>query len=621
MTTTKEPGSELPLQQQESVVIRFAGDSGDGMQITGNQYATTAAVVGNDLATMPDFPAEIRAPAGTRAGVSGFQLAFSSKDIFTPGDCPDVLIAMNPAALVANIKDLKPDGIVVLNTGNFEKRDLEKAKCETNPLTDGSLDGYRVIEVDMNQRVKEALSETELKPKDVQRCKNFYTLGLMYWLFSRPLEPTEIWLKEKFAKKMHLAEANIIAMRAGFNAGDIHELFQGRYEVPKCDVLTPGTYRSVMGNEALAIGLVAGCQAAGLELFLGSYPITPASTILETLAGLKNHGVKTFQAEDEIAAVCAAIGASYAGDLGMTSTSGPGIALKAEALGLAVSTELPLVVVNVQRGGPSTGLPTKTEQADLLQALFGRNGEAPIPVVSCSTPADAFDCAMEAVRIATEYMTPVFLMTDGFIANGAEPWRLPEVEDLPKFTKKFRTDPENYQPYSRDENGARPWVKPGTPGLEHRVGGIEKAHLTGNISYDPDNHEFMTHARQEKIMGIADSIPTPQIVGAQSGKLLILGWGSTYGSIADAVERTNEDEDKVGRMHLRHVWPLPHGLEEIFSRYESILIPEMNLGQLARLLRSEYPKHDFLSYSKVQGQPFKAYEIAEKIQELLENKS
>jgi len=621
MTTTKVPGSDLPLQQQESVVIRFAGDSGDGMQITGNQYAATAAVVGNDLATMPDFPAEIRAPAGTRPGVSGFQLAFSSKDIFTPGDRPDVLIAMNPAALAVNIKDLKSDGILVVNTGNFAQRDLDKAKCETNPLTDGTLDGYRVIEVDMNQRVKEALAESELKPKDVQRCKNFYTLGLMYWLFSRPLESTETWLKEKFAEKPLLAEANIIALHAGYNAGDIHELFQGRYEVPKCDVLTPGTYRSVMGNEALAIGLVAGAQAAGLEPFLGSYPITPASTILESLAGMKHHGVKTFQAEDEIAAVCAAIGASYAGGLGMTSTSGPGVALKSEALGLAVSVELPLIIVNVQRGGPSTGLPTKTEQADLFQAIFGRNGEAPIPVISCSTPADAFDCAMEAVRIATTYMTPVFLMTDGFIANGAEPWLLPKMEDLPEFKKEFRTDPENYQPYSRDENGARPWVRPGTPGLEHRVGGIEKAHLTGNICYDPENHEFMTHARQEKVMGIAKSIPTPEVKGAQSGELLVLGWGSTYGSIADAVERTNEKEEKVGRIHLRHIWPLPNGLDEIFSRYKHILIPEMNLGQLARLMRSEFHKHEFLSYSKVQGQPFRASEIAEKIQELLENQS
>jgi 2-oxoglutarate/2-oxoacid ferredoxin oxidoreductase subunit alpha len=619
MTTTKEPGSDLPLQQQESVVIRFAGDSGDGMQITGNQYATTAAVVGNDLATMPDFPAEIRAPAGTRAGVSGFQLAFSSKDIFTPGDRPDVLVAMNPAALVENIKDLKSDGIVVVNTGNFAARDLEKAKCETNPLTDGSLDGYRVIEVDMAQRIKEALAETDLKPKDVQRCKNFYTLGLMYWLFSRPMEPTELWLKEKFAKKPHLAEANIIALRAGFNAGDIQELFQARYEVPKCDVLHPGTYRSIIGNDAVAIGLVAGAKAAELDIFLGSYPITPASTILESLAAWKHFGVKTFQAEDEIAAVCSAIGAAYTGHLGITTTSGPGIALKGEALGLAVSVELPLVVVNVQRGGPSTGLPTKTEQADLMQALFGRNGEAPIPIVACATPADAFDCAMEAVRIATQYMTPVFLLTDGFIANGAEPWRLPDLDKLPKFPKEFRTEQENYQPFSRDEKGARPWVKPGTPGLEHRIGGLEKAHITGNISYDPENHEFMTHAREEKVMGIANSIPTPAIHGAQSGDLLIIGWGSTYGSIADATERTNEDGDKVGRMHLRHLWPLPNGLDEIFSRYKSILIPELNLGQLARLLRSEYAGHNFLSYSKVQGQPFRAYEITDKIKELLES--
>jgi 2-oxoglutarate ferredoxin oxidoreductase subunit alpha len=619
MTTTKEPGSDLPLQQQESVVIRFAGDSGDGMQITGNQYATTAAVVGNDLATMPDFPAEIRAPAGTRAGVSGFQLAFSSKDIFTPGDRPDVLVAMNPAALVANIKDLKQDGIVVVNTGSFAARDLEKAKCETNPLTDGTLDGYRVIEVDMAQRIKEALAETELKPKEVQRCKNFYTLGLMYWLFSRPMEPTELWLTQKFAKKPHLAEANIIALRAGFNAGDIQELFQARYEVPKCEVLEPGTYRSIIGNDAVAIGLVAGAKAAELDVFLGSYPITPASTILESLAGMKHFGVKTFQAEDEIAAVCSAIGAAYTGHLGITTTSGPGVALKGEALGLAVSVELPLVVVNVQRGGPSTGLPTKTEQADLLQALFGRNGEAPIPVVACATPADAFDCAMEAVRIATQYMTPVFLLTDGFIANGAEPWRLPDLEKLPKFPKEFRVEQENYQPFSRDEKGARPWVKPGTPGLEHRIGGLEKAHITGNVSYDPENHEFMTHAREEKVMGIADSIPTPEIHGAQSGDLLVLGWGSTYGSIADATERTNVDGEKIGRMHLRHIWPLPNGLDEIFSRYKSILIPEMNLGQLARLLRSEYAGHNFLSYSKVQGQPFRAYEITDKIKELLEN--
>ncbi len=619
MTSTKESGSELPLQQQDSVVIRFAGDSGDGMQITGDQYASTSASVGNDMATLPDFPAEIRAPAGTRPGVSGFQIAFSSKDIFTPGDYPDVLVAMNPAALVVNIKDLKPDGIVVVNTGNFGPSDLSKAKLDTNPLTDGTLEGYRVIEVDMNKRVAEALAGSELSPKEVQRCKNFYTLGLMYWLYSRPVAPTEAWLLKKFAKRPGLAEANVKAMRAGYNAGDIHELFQGRYEVPKCEVLPPGTYRSVMGNHALSIGLVAGAQMAGLRLFLGSYPITPASTILETLAGYKSFGVVTFQAEDEIAAVCSAIGASYTGMLGATSTSGPGLALKTEAMGLAVMTELPLVVVNIQRGGPSTGLPTKTEQADLLQAIFGRNGEAPIPVVACATPADSFDCAVEACRIAVQYMTPVILLSDGFIANGAEPWRLPAMEDLVPFPVKFHTEPEGFLPYSRDEKGARPWALPGTPGLEHRIGGLEKAHLTGNVSYDPQNHEFMIHARQEKIMNVRDSIPTPKVLGAERGDLLVLGWGSTYGAIADAVERANQSGERVARMHLRHVWPLPHGLDEIFSRYKAILVPEMNLGQMARLLRSEFPQHNFLSYTKVQGQCFRAKDIADRIANILEN--
>ncbi len=619
MTSTREPGAELPLQQQDSVVIRFAGDSGDGMQITGDQYASTSAALGNDLATLPDYPAEIRAPAGTRPGVSGFQIAFSSKDIYTPGDYPDVLVAMNPAALVVNIKDLKPTGIVVVNTGNFGPTDLAKAKLDSNPLTDGTLEGYRVIAIDMNKRVAEALEGTPLTSKEVQRCKNFYTLGLMYWLYSRPLEPTEQWLKEKFSKRPELADANIRAMRAGYNAGDIHELFQGRYEVPKCEVLPPGTYRSVMGNQAIALGMVAGAQLAGLKLFLGSYPITPASTILEALAGYKHFGVVTFQAEDEIAAVCSAIGASYAGMLGSTSTSGPGLALKTEALGLAVMTELPLVVVNIQRGGPSTGLPTKTEQADLLQSIFGRNGEAPIPVVACATPSDSFDCAIEACRIAVQYMTPVILLSDGFIANGAEPWRLPKMEELKPFPVKFHTETANFLPYSRDERGARPWAVPGTPGLEHRIGGLEKAHLTGNVSYDPQNHEFMIHARAEKVMNVRESIPTPKVHGAQKGDLLVLGWGSTYGSIADAVERSNQTTERVGRIHLRHVWPLPKGLDQVFSRYKAVLVPEMNLGQMARLLRSEFPQHNFLSYTKVQGQPFRAKEIADRITNILEN--
>lgn len=618
MNPTNTMGPELPLQQQDTVVIRFAGDSGDGMQITGNQYASTSAVVGNDLATLPDFPAEIRAPAGTLAGVSGFQIAFSSKDIHTPGDFPDVLVAMNPAALAVNLKDLKKGGILIVNTGNFGKNDLAKAKLDSNPLEDGSLEGYRVIALDMNKRVAEALEGMNLSPKEVQRCKNFYTLGIMYWLYSRPLEPTEQWLRKKFAKRPELAEANIRAMRAGFNAGDIHQLFQARYEVPKSEVLPAGTYRSVMGNHALAMGLVAGAELAGLKLFLGSYPITPASTILEALASYKHYGVIAFQAEDEISAVCSAIGASYAGYLGATSTSGPGLALKTEALGLAVSAELPLVVVDVQRGGPSTGLPTKTEQADLLQAIFGRNGEAPIPVIACASSADAFDCAVEACRIATQYMTPVILLSDGFIANGAEPWRLPKIEELPRFPVQFHTDPETYKPYARNERGARPWAIPGTPGLEHRIGGLEKAHITGNVCYDPENHEFMVQLRQEKVMNVRETIPTPEVTGAGEGELLICGWGSTYGAIADAVSRLNEDGERVGRLHLRHLWPLPNGLDEIFARYQKILVPEMNLGQCARLLRSEFPQHQFLSFTKVQGLPFRSLELVERVTSILE---
>lgn len=621
MTTSSQVGAELPLQMAETVVIRFAGDSGDGMQLTGSQFTTTSALLGNDLATLPDYPAEIRAPAGTRAGVSGFQLAFSSKDIHTPGDAPDVLVAMNPAALIVNYKELKAGGLIIANTGNFAKKDLAKAKLETNPLEDGTLDGYRVFEIDINKRVTEALSETGLSKKDVERCKNFYTLGLMYWLYSRATTATEEWLKTKFASKPELAEANIIALRAGFNAGDIHELFQTRYEVAKCEELAPGTYRNIMGNSALSLGLIAGSKLAGLELFLGSYPITPASTILETLAAHKHFGVVTAQMEDEIAAICSAIGASFAGKLGMTTTSGPGIALKGEAMGLAVMTELPLVIVNVQRGGPSTGLPTKTEQADLNQAIFGRNGEAPIPVVSCSTVADAFDCAIEACRIAVEYMTPVILMTDGFIANGSEPWHLPKVEDLPKFEVKFAEakDGEDFMPYSRDEKGARPWAKPGTPGLAHRIGGLEKAHLTGDVCYDPENHEFMVHARNDKVMAVRDSIPTPEVIGDTTGDLLVLGWGSTYGGITDAVERGRNKGQSVSQMHLRHLWPLPHGLAEIFAGFKRVLIPEINLGQLARLLRGEYPGVEFISYGRVRGLPLRAEEIEEQITNVLEN--
>ena len=617
MATPLETSAPERMQQFESVVIRFAGDSGDGMQITGNQFTQTTASFGNDLATFPDFPAEIRAPAGTRPGVSGFQIRFASTDIHTPGDAPDVLVAMNPAALAVNIADLKPGGIVIVNTGQFKDADLAKAKLATNPLSDHSLDGFRVIPIDINKRVIEALAGSTLSPKEVQRCKNFYTLGLMYWLYNRPIEATAQWVAEKFAKEPALVEANQKALRAGYNAGDIHEMFQGRYEVPRCTSMPPGTYRNIMGNQALSLGLIAGAVLAGLEVFLGSYPITPASGIMETLASFKHHGVVTMQAEDEIAAVCSAIGASFAGKLGMTSTSGPGMALKQEAIGLAISVELPLVMCDIERGGPSTGLPTKTEQADLLQAVFGRNSEAWLPVVACSTPSDAFDCAVEACRIAVQYMTPVILLSDGYIANGSEPWRLPEIEELVPFPARFRTETEGFLPYARDERNARPWAVPGTPGLEHRVGGLEKAHLSGNISYDPLNHEFMVNLRAQKVLGVRDSIPTPEVFGPERGELLVLGWGSTAGTIHGAVDKLQQDGAPVARTHLRHVWPLPHGLDAIFARYRRVLVPEMNLGQMARILRSEYPGVDFVPYSKVQGMPFRVDEIITKVQSLL----
>jgi 2-oxoglutarate ferredoxin oxidoreductase subunit alpha len=618
MTSSQTTGADLPLQAQESVVIRFAGDSGDGMQITGNQFTSTSAFAGNDLATLPDFPAEIRAPVGTRPGVSGFQVRFSSSDIHTPGDAPDVLVAMNPAALVVNIKDLKSGGTVVINTGNWGEIDLKKARLDVDPRGDGTLDGYRVIEIDINERVKTALADSGLTPKEVQRCKNFYTLGLMYWLYSRPLEPTINWLAEKFAKRPELVAANQTALTAGYNAGDIQELFQTRFEVAPCTTLQAGTYRNVMGNQALAIGLVAGSELAGLDGFLGSYPITPASDILHELSAFKHFGMRTFQAEDEIAAVCAAIGASFAGQLGMTSTSGPGLALKTEAIGLAISTELPLVIVDIQRAGPSTGMPTKTEQSDLYQAILGRNGDAPLPVVACSTPADCFDVAIEACRIATQFMTPVILLSDGYIANGSEPWRLPDLDSLEPFPVRFHTEPEGFTPFMRDERLVRPWAKPGTPGLEHRIGGLEKDYHTGNISYDPLNHERMTHARAQKVQNVAATIPTPEVFGPESGKLLVCGWGSTYGSILSAAEVCARQGKPVASIHMRHLWPLAPGLSEVFARYERVLVPELNMGQLCRLLRSEFPGVEFVSLPKVQGLPFTTSELVERIDQLLE---
>jgi 2-oxoglutarate ferredoxin oxidoreductase subunit alpha len=611
MTSNQETKKGQSPTQVERVVIRFAGDSGDGIQISGNQFTMTSALAGNDLATLPDFPAEIRAPVGTRAGVSGFQIQFSSSDIHTPGDAPDVLVAMNPAALIVNLKQIKRGAIIVVNTGNFKEQDLKKAKLDSNPLEDGSLESYRVIPVNVNERVMEALADSPLNSKSKERCKNFYTLGLMYWLYSRPLEPTMEWLADKFKKSPDLVEANQAALRAGYNAGDIHEIFQGQYEVPKTSDLPKGTYRNVVGNHAVAMGFVAAARLANLKLFMGSYPITPASTVLETLANYKEYGITTFQAEDEIAAICAAIGASFGGALGITATSGPGMALKTEALGLAMAVELPLVVLNVQRAGPSTGLPTKVEQS-----LWGRNGDTPIPVVAIASASDAFELTIEACRIAVEYMTPVILLSDNFIANGAEPWLLPDMDALTPFPAQFKTVVDGQPIYTRNEKGARPWIKPGTPGLEHRIGGLERD-VEGGVSSDPENHQRMSDVRTEKIRGIAKHLPTPEVQGAQQGKLLLLGWGSTIGSLKRCWEKATEKGHKVGRVHMRHLWPLAPGLDEMFSRYKTILVPELNMGQLVTLLRAEYPNHKFVSLTKVTGLPFLTSEIDAEIDRLL----
>ncbi|MEZ5331624.1 MAG: 2-oxoacid:acceptor oxidoreductase subunit alpha [Thermoanaerobaculia bacterium] len=615
--TETQPKRAFDRERVEDVVIRFAGDSGDGMQLTGNQLTSTSALVGNDLATLPDFPAEIRAPAGTLPGVSAFQVRIADYDIHTPGDAPDVLVAMNPAALKKSLGDLKPNGILIVNTDEFEPRNLKKAGYEQSPLEDGSLEGYRLYQVDITTLTRRTLEDSPLDHKSRDRCKNFFALGMVYWLFSRPLDTTVAWLEKKFSKHPEVADANIQVMKAGFNYCDITQAFQTQYEVMPAH-LAPGTYRNVMGNSALAIGLVAASRRSGLPLFLGSYPITPASDILHELSRYKNFGVTTFQAEDEIAAVCAAIGASFGGSLGATTTSGPGLALKSEAVNLAVMVELPLVVCNIQRGGPSTGLPTKTEQADLLQAMFGRNGESPVPLVAASSPADCFDAALEASRIAIEYMVPVILLSDGYIANGSEPWRLPEIEDLPDLRTEFRTDPEGFLPYSRDEKTlARPWAIPGTPGLEHRIGGLEKEDGSGNVSYDPANHERMIKLRAEKVHRIADSIPELEVHGPSEGKLLVLGWGSTLGAIQGAVNLARKQGLEVSRAHLRHLNPFPRNLGDVLGRFEQVLVPEMNLGQLALLLRAHYLR-DVISYPKVQGKPFFRSEILAKIQEILE---
>lgn len=607
----------VPGKTRETIaqaVIRFCGDSGDGMQITGSQFTSTAAIFGNDLATFPDFPAEIRAPAGTLPGVSGFQVNFSSSDVYTPGDVVDVLVAMNPAALKTNIADLKPGGILIVNVDDFKETDLKKAQCKTNPLEDHSLDGYRLFSVELSRLTAAALRDLGMDAKSVDRCKNFFALGMCYWLYSRPMDATYKWLDDKFKGKPILAEANKQALRAGYAYCDATEAFQVRYEVPPAK-LEPGLYRNISGNSALALGFVAAAAKSGLSLFQGSYPITPASDILHELSMFKEFGVITFQAEDEIAAMTSVIGAAYGGALAMTTTSGPGMALKTEAMGLAIATELPMVIVDVQRGGPSTGLPTKTEQADLLQALYGRNSEAPIPVLAASTPGDCFWIAIEASRIALKYMIPVIVLTDGYLANGSEPWKVPAVADLPDFPVRFRTEPEGFLPYKRDpQTLARPWAVPGTKGLEHRIGGLEKEDVTGNVNYEPLNHEKMVRLRAAKVEAIVQDVPDVVPAGDPEGDLLLVAWGSTYGAVTAALRNARAKGRKVGHVHLRHLNPLPKNLGEVLKRYRRVIVPEMNMGQLVWVLRAKY-LIDAQGLNKIQGKPFKVSEIEAVIEE------
>jgi 2-oxoglutarate ferredoxin oxidoreductase subunit alpha len=610
---------EVPKRKREIIdnaVIRFCGDSGDGMQITGSQFTNTVALYGNDLATFPDFPAEIRAPAGTLPGVSGFQVHFSSSDVYTPGDSVDVLIAMNPAALKMNLADLKTNGILIVNLDDFQPNDLRKAQIVTNPLEDHSLDGYRLFAVELTKMTRAALKDLGLDAKSMDRCKNFFALGMCYWLYNRSMEPTHGWLEEKFKNKQQLVQANKLAMKAGYSYCEATEAFQISYEIPPAK-LTPGVYRNISGNAALALGFVAASQKAGIPLFLGSYPITPASDILHELSMYKDFGVITFQAEDEIAAITSAIGAAYAGALGITSTSGPGMALKTEALGLAVAVELPLVICDIQRGGPSTGLPTKTEQADLLQALFGRNSEAPIPVVAPSSPGDCFWIALEASRIAIKHMVPVIILSDGYLANGAEPWKVPTIDELPEIPVHFETNPEGFLPYRRDPvTLSRPWAVPGTPGLEHRIGGIEKQDVTGNIDYEPLNHEHMVRLRAAKVESVANDIPPVVPEGDQSGDLLIIAWGSTHGPITAALNSQREKGRSIGHVHLRHLNPLPRDLGDVIKRFKKVLVPEMNMGQLLMILRAKYLVNA-QGYNKIQGKPFKTSEIENKIEQML----
>jgi len=615
-TLTEVSAGKLRREVIEQAVIRFAGDSGDGMQVTGSQFTNTVALYGNDIATFPDYPAEIRAPAGTVPGVSGFQLNFSSSEVHTPGDAVDVLIAMNPAALMVNIADLKPNGILIVNADSFKENDLRKARLTTNPMEDHSLDKFRVFPVELQRLTRAALQHLGLDAKAMDRCKNFFSLGMCYWLYNRSMEPTVRWIEDKFKKKPLFIEANQLALKAGYSYCEATEAFQISYEIPPAQ-LSPGLYRSLSGNQALALGFVTAAQKAGLKLFLGSYPITPASDILHELSHYKEFGVLTFQAEDEIAAITSTIGASYAGALAITTTSGPGMALKTEALGLAVMTELPLVICDIQRGGPSTGLPTKTEQADLLQALFGRNSEAPIPVLAAATPADCFWIAVEASRIALKYMVPVIILSDGYLANGAEPWRIPAIEDIPGIPVKFAVDPVDFQPYRRNPDTlARPWAIPGTRGLEHRIGGLEKQDVTGNINYEPLNHENMVRIRAAKVEAIVQDIPNVLPSGDADGDLLIVSWGSTCGAITQAVNGQREKGRKIGHLHLRYLNPLPANLGDILKRYKRVLVPELNMGQLLWVLRAKFLVNA-VGLNKIQGRPFKQTELDQKIEEML----
>ena len=620
---------QTDVEQIPEATVLFAGDSGDGMQLTGSQFTLASAYAHNDLATLPDYPAEIRAPAGTTYGVSGFQLHFGSVDIHTPGDKVDLFIAMNAAALKVHLHRVREGGTVVVNVNSFEKRDLDLADLDSNPLEDGTLDGYQVLEVPLTKLTRDALSDTDLSKKQVDRSKNMFALGLSLWMYSRPVEPAEEWIRKKFDEKPAVRDANLHVLHKGFHYGETVGAIGSRYEVNPA-AMKPGTYRALRGAEALALGLVAASVKSGLDLFYGSYPITPASDILHELSKHKNFGVKTFQAEDEIAAVGSALGASFSGSLGVCATSGPGVALKTETIGLGVITELPLVIVDMQRGGPSTGLPTKPEQGDLLQAVYGRNGEAPLPVLAATSPGDCFHTAYEACRIATKYMTPVILLADGYLGNGSEAWRIPDTDALPSFDVQFETEKtdrtihkdddgnDQFLPYVRNpETLARVWAKPGTPDLEHRIGGLEKEHETGDVSYDPENHEKMVKLRAEKIMRVQQEIPPTTVYGEQEGDVLILGWGSTKGAIEEAVERLTAKGHAVGAVMLRHVWPLPPDLESVIDRYDRVVVPELNNGQLIRVLRDQYVR-DFVPLNKIQGRPFRAEEIVDTVLEMLD---